>query len=243
MKNFFTTTLPKYGNLLIFGGSGAFFYQSIRDNNLRKRLENSQNENKLLHDEINNLKEGQKQEMETTLNNTGESTEIGNSIDTIERVSKELEKIVGENNDLSEIAKEHVNTIINENKKINSILEKCIELIKGSKNGNNFIDNLDLTNRFDNLQNILSELDHAQVGAIMHISACIVIFYCLITIFSTLLGDRFINYFKLVDRFPRLAKFIKLRQQILNINLILNIIIILFVLLIVIYLNFLVLFS
>lgn len=241
MRNFFTTTLPKYGNMLLFGGSSAFIVNSLRDNDLKNKYIKSQEENKFFRDKLNNMPEAQKEAVVTDLNNSGGSTEIDNSIDTIERVSTELKRLADNN---FEKAEEYINTIINENNKINSILEKSLELIKGSKNGNNYLDlRGDLTNILDNIKTILSELDHDQVGAVVHISGCIVIFYCLITIFSTLLGDRVISYFNLEGRYPRLAKFIKLRQHILNINLIFNIFIILLVLITIIYINFLVLFS
>ncbi len=36
IKNFFLNTLPRYGQLVLFGGSGIAFLQSIKDNRIKE---------------------------------------------------------------------------------------------------------------------------------------------------------------------------------------------------------------
>ena len=111
------------------------------------------------------------------------------------------------------------------------------------KSGNNFLDNSGLNDFINSINNFLSSLSHEQLGAVLHISGSIAILYCVISIISIIFGDRLIIYFKLEEKYPKLAKFIKIRRKFLDYNLMLNIIIIIIVLLVIIYINFLVLVS
>jgi hypothetical protein len=55
------------------------------------------------------------------------------------------------------------------------------------------------------------------------------------------LGDYFINYFNLEEKYPKIANFIKVRRKFQNYYISIIVIIIVFVLLTIIYINFLLL--
>jgi hypothetical protein len=67
-------------------------------------------------------------------------------------------------------------------------------------------------NILENFNSILSNLSTAQMGALAHILFGISIYYIAINIATAYYGDKLIIYFKLEDKYPRLAKWIKYRR-------------------------------
>lgn len=76
---------------------------------------------------------------------------------------------------------------------------------KSSSNGNNYT--------IDDISNFLSTLTFEQTVAVLHIFGFITIIISLISLFTVFYGNLLIDYLKLEQRFPRIAKFIQLRRK------------------------------
>ena len=84
-----------------------------------------------------------------------------------------------------------------------------------------------LGDSLEKLNSILSNLSTAQLGALTHILFGISIYYLTMNIATAYYGDKLIIYFKLEERYPRLAKWIKYRRIYQHYNIGYNIILIL----------------
>jgi len=113
-------------------------------------------------------------------------------------------------------------------------------------NFNKFLNNNDSSSSFTveqckeifaNFQEYLLTLNHPQVGALGHILAATGIILCLLSLISVFYGDVFLNDLDLETRFPKLARFIKLRRVFLQYYFLLYTLIILFLALMIIFVN------
>lgn len=98
---------------------------------------------------------------------------------------------------------------------------------------NNFL-NLDY---FVSFQNSIDNLSQYQKFALIHIFSSVSILFCLFTLVSVYIGNQLIDYFKLTERFPRLAKYIALRQKFTKYYFIWNTFIIFSILVLIIIIN------
>jgi hypothetical protein len=135
-----------------------------------------------------------------------------------------------------------VKNVQTESDKLRQIILLRVEAIsnsgKGSGSGgsmNNFIGSY-----FDFLNNFLSNLTLLQKGAVAHIIASIFIIFCLFSILSAVFGDFLITYFKLEEKWPKLAKWVQLRIKLQYTYIVANAIFILLTLGYIIYVNILV---
>ena len=83
---------------------------------------------------------------------------------------------------------------------INNILEYILKI-----NAYNFI--------FTDLYNYLDTLTVYQEAALLHFFFFLMIIHNLLNISAALFGNEIIKYFKLEEKFPRLASFFKLRAK------------------------------
>lgn len=107
-------------------------------------------------------------------------------------------------------------------------------LNSGSNNkyfGNNII---------ENFQEYLSTLPLEKVGALAHILLCIAILWSIASIVFIFYGDILIRYYKLEERFPKLAKFIQLRRKFQQYYFVIDVSLMVIALLSIIYVNLLV---
>ena len=103
------------------------------------------------------------------------------------------------------------------------------------------LDNInDLINNF---KDYVTTLNVEQLLSLINILSACFILLSLFDIFLINLGNELIDYFALEDKFPKLAKFIRLRKKITKYNNIINYLIIILALLFIIYVNLLVLTS
>jgi hypothetical protein len=86
----------------------------------------------------------------------------------------------------------------------NAELKKVIENI-GNSSGNNY--------NTEDISNFLSTLTFEQTVAVLHIFGFTVIIISLISLFTIFYGNILIDYFKLEQKLPRIAKFIQLRRK------------------------------
>ena len=154
-----------------------------------------------------------------------ESSQINNSMEVIDKESQNQVADQMFNPDIEQVRKSG-EIIIEEGERIENIIKKYID------NYNNLL---------ETLISSLKDLNHEQIGAIAHLSGSILILNCLMTIIIALFGDKILKYFRLEEKYPKLANYFKIRQQILNINLIINFLIIISVLIVIIYLNLVIL--
>jgi len=114
------------------------------------------------------------------------------------------------------------------NNKFDSFINKINTLLNNSNNKSQY---------FDSLQSFFEGLNYEQNLAIVHISGSMFIFFCLISIISIFYGEKLIIFFDLENRFPKIAKFIKIRRKFQQYYFFINIGLIIIVLAIIIYLN------
>lgn len=178
--------------------------------------------------------------------------EMFENIDSIEKRVAEMQQ--NSNNNLSgnteyfeelrkisESLKDSINQTSSELETSKGILEQIgdiIENIKGIVESKGNISDI-----ISNYNEILSTLTVTELGALGHLLAAIFILLCLSSIIAIIYGDFLINYFKMEDKFPKLAKYIQLRRKFQQYYLFLNLIQIIFILFLIIYINIRVLFN
>jgi hypothetical protein len=98
-----------------------------------------------------------------------------------------------------------------------------------------------LIDSFENLINAYKEfltvLDTEQLCNLMTITSSLLIFICLFHIFIINFGNEIIDYFELESKYPKLAKFIRIRKNLQKFNIFINYLIILLALIFIIYIN------
>lgn len=245
MRNFFTTTLPKYGNLGIFVGGLGIFAQSVKNNAVKNKLNNQLGENRRLVEKIETMQKDNNDLIEKIVKSQ-ENIDINDNINKIAEAKNNLIETINNNasknikNDVSN----YVSVIVEESNKVNNIFQDMInkyqEILNSTNNSQN---NLWLEGYFDNIKNYFSNLSHEQLGAITHLSGSIFILFCIFTIINIIFGDRLIIYFKLEEKYTKIAKYIQLRRKFLEYSLILNITLVILVLFAIIYINMLILLS
>jgi len=67
-------------------------------------------------------------------------------------------------------------------------------------------------NLIDNYREFLTTLSSEQMVIVFNISGYIMLLFTLTSITTLLIGDQLINFFKLETKYPKLAKYIKLKQ-------------------------------
>lgn len=100
--------------------------------------------------------------------------------------------------------------------------EDILNKINDNTNNNQLLENF-----LENWNSILSDLSSAQMGALAHILFGITLYYIVINIASAYYGDKIIIYFKLEEKYPRLAKWIKYRRIYQDYNIAYNLLLIL----------------
>lgn len=166
---------------------------------------------------VGNLKEKQKETLEAKnrLLNAVNNDSTNSSLDYYK---KELEESV-----------ERSDKLINE---LSSFLDK---------NKTNFLENLEVV--IKNYIDFLSNLNTEQLCNVMTITSSSLILICIFHILIIYFGNFLIDYFRLESKYPRIAKFIRLRKMFQDFNILVNIIVIVIVLMFIIYVNFVTLFN
>jgi hypothetical protein len=119
-------------------------------------------------------------------------------------------------------------------------LKEIIDNVLGSNSNNYFIN--DLFNNFISIyqEQIIPNLTLNQLGAIGHIFACIFILMCLLSLITIFYSDFLITNLNLEEKYPKLAKIIKLRKKFQQYYFILNSLGILLTSITIIYVNIIV---
>jgi hypothetical protein len=225
------------------------YIRGLNIENLRNRYETELRRNRELENKVNDLLEEQinKEEMKTQL--MDKVTRRSESLDLVQSEAENIRKISAQLNqsniseeireNLSDKLNNHVSNLSDNLSSANDKLKEIIDLITGSGSSSKF--NNSLFNLIENFKisfdNILYTLTLEQKGALAHILMSMFILFCLITLISIYCGDYLINYFNLEEKYPKLAKFIKIRAKIQRFTFLLNSLGILIALLIIIIFN------
>lgn len=109
----------------------------------------------------------------------------------------------------------HVDNLIKESKDLSEISGNLVDLItrpssRFSSEGSwlNFIKDY-----IDNLYVFFGQLSGEQIAAIAHFLSALVMLFCLMSVMAVIYGDYLINYLKLEEKYPRLARFIQIRRK------------------------------
>ena len=251
-----TNNVRKFFQGLTLTSFGLGIFNTVKNSNNKELLRNfilEQEKNSKLIEEIDKLKTECNEQKFNTLENDNEvlrksldlvtsKSEIENDLNNLNILNQEIK----ENNDYSsEDFQDKFNNLVEKlNKDISENTDKTEQLIETIKkvldsDSNNLIN----TNQiFDSIQNLYNNISIIDSLAIIHISGSIFILISLYSIILILFGDKLILYFKLEDKYPRLAKFLKFRRKLQNYTITFNFILIILVLLITIFFNLYILF-
>ena len=180
------------------------------------------------------------------LNVKAEVTELNLSerMHTLNNEINKIKKLVEEsNNTLPHDIDYRVNDLIDESKKIGDLASQALDLLTSRRP--NFISDGSIFDMFkdhmENMQNILSQLNGEALGAAFHLIFALYMFFCVTTILGVLYGEFLIEYFKLEERYPRIARYLQIRRKFQRGIIILEFVILIILLLIQIFMNLLVL--
>ena len=122
------------------------------------------------------------------------------------------------------------------------LLETSQEIIRILNEKNKFLNNQNMFDLFKDLinffNNLYANMNLEQISALMHLSSSILILVLLSSVMGIIYGDFLIKYFRLEEKYPRLARVIVLRRKFQQYYLFLNFLSIIIVLLALIGINF-----
>lgn len=134
---------------------------------------------------------------------------------------------------------DEMSKLLNDANDSKEFVERILEMFDngGSNNSIHFAPWDSLTNIYSEVYQVIDSLSQTQKGALIHISFSVVILFCLFTLIGVYYGEKFIQYFKLESKFPRLARYIDIRRKFQQFYFILNSLFIIFILLFIILFN------
>nr|QKS32168.1 LAGLIDADG endonuclease [Sphaerobolus stellatus] len=221
------------------------YYQSIKDEKLRKNYDSLLQK----HMELENLIANSKYDAVTgqyiddklsSLSSTfsSQSSSISETVNKLKNSSADTPKSTMDYH-LNELIKNTTNS----NKTLDDILSVLNEWtgrknITGSPGGGNGDLFSTIKAFMENYSNMLNNLDLEQLGALFHLLASLFILFFLFSIIVVTYNELFLNYFKLEEKYPKLAYYIKLRRKFQQYYLFLNFILIIITLCSIIFINY-----
>jgi len=211
-------------------------------------LESQINKQETKYEELNNkytsLLENNLNKLENQLEIIEESNNLRKDVEVLEQklrnsveIKRELQTKYSENSEDPAI-NDKIQEVINTGEEIQNMYESVNTKFDSFINKiNTLLNNSNKSQYFDSLQSFFDGLNYEQNLAIVHISGSMFILFSLISIISIIYGDKLIIFFDLENRFPKIAKFIKIRRKFQQYYLLMNIVLIIIVLLIIICIN------
>ena len=222
------------------------YYNNYAEEPLKNKLKESLLEKKILESELNSA----------TLEYDKHKVKVQSFADRLDDVKKSIDEersfipdIIDPNNNTGvSQCKPHFENIIKESEKGYKIIKEFMDWVYNSNNGNKCSNNpsswIDSFKEFLNEWNaFISTLTLEQLGALAHLLSAISIFFCLSSIITIIYSNMLLNYFKIEEKFPRLARYIRIRQKFQQYYLFINFLIIILILLALIFINYTVLTS
>jgi hypothetical protein len=206
------------------------------------RIENQVNKIQEKWENVENL--AKKLEEKLNVSNANK-TIVTNKINSIKENGEQLENLLNysnsnsnNNSNLNESNKTKIiEDLVNMKNDIDQVKDVLDNIFKGGPNSTNLVSQLDKYYEY------LDGLTLLQEGAFLHLLMFLLILVIIFNITGIFFGNELINYFKLEDRFPKLAIIFKLRAKYQRYYLIYNILILVTICFIAIFLNLLVLFT
>jgi hypothetical protein len=229
MKNNYTT-FNKWHNFYYKLDNKNKETDRIIQETIRRSTELSNKLNEQIEQNINN-----NTEIESSLNN------IKTGLETIQNKVNDLKILsaAGENvNNKSELINENFQLLTKESSKVNSFIDKVLELNdKSTPTASGTNNNLTIQNILDQYYQFFDSLTIIQKGVFAHSVFCIGLLFCIFDIFVAYYSDKLIIYFNLEAKYPRLVKYIQLRRKFQSYYIKFNFILIIFLILLVLYNN------
>jgi hypothetical protein len=149
-----------------------------------------------------------------------------------------IQKLEVKTDEQKEVLNSHLENFNSETENMHNMISDILKYF--NDNSHKFLgDNIFefFTNYVNNLNKFFSTLSFEQYSAVAHLSSAICILVFLFSILSILFGDFLINYFKIEEKYPKLAIILKIRSKFNNFSLFISFTVINFNLLMIIYVN------
>ena len=159
-------------------------------------------------------------------------SDLNTAIDDTSKAAKSMTDIMERLNDpnltveeknriidlMSNELKTYYDSVTNLNSNMEN-LQNALSIFK-KDNSNKFID--PLSEYIKNFQDFLATLDLIHTLNMVHILASMCLFFTLLSMVTIYYGDYLIQYFRLETKYPKLAKWIKIRRQLQHYSLMWN---------------------
>ena len=227
--------------LLFTGGASALTYKAWIDSWKQEQANNAVHEVKTVIFELKQKIESGTLTPEQLLEARSHLSYLENNVKDFENKLSIHSKIINKLPSDSPVTDELKNNVSEFKKIHNSMddnLKKALEIINNNKK--NLLDNLgELIN---NYKEFLSNLNLDQLCQLISITSSSLILICLLNIIIIYFANYIIDYLNLEIKFPKLAKFLKIRKMFQNFNIFLNLLLIFIALFLIIYVNYYTLF-
>jgi hypothetical protein len=231
----------------VAGGGTVLGYQAFYERMVNK------NQTTEFKDAVNSINNKLDLIYEDACKNTADKSEILE----MKRSFKEFKGSMKELSDIqNNYCKKHAEITDNENSKslfesykeefgnaFNKAKEVCDNIDKKYNNSDNSINKLSNDDNYiikliNEFKDYLSNLSITEICLVINISSCLFILTCLVTILLAVYGNFIINKFSLEEKYPKIAKLVKLRVKLQHTYILVNTLLILVVLILMIIINF-----
>lgn len=222
--------------LKIISGMGSVITITTYVSELNKtnsKISHLQNQTQILEQKLL-VSDTQKIEVDTKV--SALTTHIKDQAETLKTNTQGLQNAVNNNLEGTDVPAQI--------ERVNKSVDTCLDLVAELQDvisKTKFIGNDFLQYIIDTFKHTIADLSLIQLGALSHLLCSIFILTCLFSIVTAIYGNYFIDYLKLEVKYPKLARFIKLRKMFQHYYIILNTCLIVLTLGALIYVNYLVL--
>lgn len=224
------------------------YYKNITDEPIKNRLKEYISENKKLDANLSSTTlefEKYKAKAQAFGDRLGD---VMKSVEHEKTLIPDPDKIDPNNKTIISECKAHFENLAKESEKASKIIKEYIEWVNNLNNGKNFWGGSNPSSWIDTYKEILNEwyaymstLTLEQLGALAHLFSAFSILFSLISIITIVYSNMLLEFFKIEEKFPKLARYIRIRQKFQQYYLFLNFLIIILILLALIFINFTVL--
>ena len=216
------------------------YYNSMRDNSLRKEMDDARLRAIEANERVNDL------EKDSLLNQVPDAR-----LDAIKaKFEVYKEKIDINYKDITELQdnanskieyEQYVRQLKNDTENSTNLIDKAIEILieKKSKFWEGSDDWIKTIHDFYNqYTSFLDDLTLQQLASLSHLLAALFILICLFSIIVIIYSDFLLNYLKIEDKYPKLGKIIRYRKKFQQFYLFINLLLIIVTLFAIIFINY-----
>ena len=253
LKNSFPKDIFKY---LVIGSFGMGVFNTVKTARLRKLqgdLDLEKERYRLLSEEFMKLSKQRADCLESnneickkTIDLLKQFSDLKEKVEKTKKLESEIleSETISEdkNQELIDLTEEVTTSV----KTTNDNLENVLDLVNSHENisniaesGINFHEIIQYI--YSSMRDIYSSLNFEQVVALTHISGGVALLLCLISLITVFYSEKLILYYNLEEKYPKLAKYIKLRRKFQNYYFIWNTFLMIIIIIAIIYINILIL--